>query len=137
MGGSGGGYITMGTCRHLAEANERIVKFQGLFAPFVGNSYCRGEPDTFFHPHELQARSMMNNFSKCLAKGAELDPLDVNVFPGLISDQVCRKMPPTFIMTFEFDSCRKSAEEAAVLFRKNKRLIGFGCIKGTHHMSCL
>ena len=119
----------------LAEQNETFVKFLGLFSPVIGNVYIRGEPDSFFSEGELATRGMMNNFTKALAKDYETCKDDVDVFSNLMSDEVNKKMPRTLIMTYEFDTCRKGAEEGAVLYRRNGRLIDFGCIKGTHHCS--
>ncbi len=55
---------------------------------------------------------------------------DVRVFPNLIPDEVIKFMPVAIIITTEFDPCRKHAEEAAELYRRNGRLYAYGCIKG-------
>ena len=68
---------------------------------------------------------------RCLAPDLEIATKDMRVFPNLIPDDIVKVMPPAFIMTAEFDICKKHAEDAAELYRKNGRLIGYGCIKGT------
>ena len=44
-------------------------------------------------------------------------------------------MTPAVILTTEFDYNRKIAEEVAIKFLSNKKLLEFGCIAGTFHNS--
>jgi hypothetical protein len=58
---------------------------------------------------------------------------DMWVFPNLITDELCKKAPPAFFMTSEFDSCKKAAYEGAEVFRRNDNLLAVGTIPGATH----
>merc|ERR1712025_71634 len=79
-------------------------------------------------------REGVRSMAKCLAPG-NFDEAIYNpwVFPALISDDLCRKCPPAFILTCEFDIELRGSKETATVYRRNRNLIGIGIVKGSDH----
>ena len=50
-----------------------------------------------------------------------------------MGDTLAQKVPPTIIISTEFDFCLSSAYEAADLYERNGRLIEFGILQGLTH----
>ena len=133
IGYNAGAYIAAGCAWQFAlKEFTSQLKCQIQVCPLVGNAYCRDEEDEFFEEHELRQKDIQNHYMRCLAPDLEVVTKDMRVFPNLIPDDMVKVMPAAFIMTAEFDICKKHAEDAAELYRKNGRLIGYGCVKGTH-----
>ena len=57
------------------------------------------------------------------------------IFPNESADSMIQNMSPAILLTTEFDYYRKAAEEVAVKFLDNKKLLEYGCIGGTFHNS--
>jgi len=55
------------------------------------------------------------------------------VFPNKASAEQVKKMPKAIVLTTEFDSLRKPAEEAAELYKEHGKLLELGVLKGCHH----
>lgn len=97
-------------------------------------------PDSHYEDWELKvsSRATMLGIFDCLASVPTEQALDdMWIFPNLITDDLCRKAPPAFFLSTEFDSCRRAAEQGAEVYRKNNNLLAFGLIGGAIHCSYL
>jgi len=44
-----------------------------------------------------------------------------------------RKAPPAIILTTEFDMFKRGSENAGKIYKKNGKLLEYGCMKGSMH----
>jgi len=137
--GESGGSKTATLCAmNFAEQNEgHMLKFFGAFASVTGNQYLKAEIDSpdCLHPHEKRMLKFQADIARCFAPDADAELTNPWVYPNLMSDHLCSKMPPAVIYTSEFDSARSSSEEAAEMYRRNGKLLAFGCLGGHNHVT--
>ena len=100
MGESGGAWVVGGTSILLAERDEsHLVKFQALLIPQVGNMYVLDNADDSFKQHELPHRMGLRQLMMLTVDDFEACKTDPYIFPNLITDEFCKKMPNTIVWT--------------------------------------
>lgn len=73
-----------------------------------------------------------NNY-KALASDWDNQQNDDQLFPGLVSDELLAKMPPTAIFTSELDFLLRDCVNFAERLNKHGKLIGISNMPGTTH----
>ena len=59
---------------------------------------------------------------------------DTYLYPNLMSNEVCAKLPRTIVMTTEFDCYRRSSANIAEKIHQNGKLVDFVCHPGLNHV---
>lgn len=109
MGSSGGGWITLGACILMGRQNQKLVKTAFLLCPMIddsmGTAGDKEEWEEFNTPHAyMEWQILASDFKKQKEDG------DLMLFPGKISVEECKTLPPTVVMTSEFDFIRRDAK---------------------------
>jgi len=139
MGGvSGGGWITAGAANLLAKSNE-LGPIKALFigAAMLSDETSRIDESELTDSDKNWDRQHLQNISiwKLLAgdyvrQRAENDD---QLYPGLMSDEQLKKMPPIVCWTSEFDHFRKDTVKFAERARAVGRLAGLSVCPGVGH----
>ena len=137
IGESGGGYIVAGVSIKLAEADEgHLIRFGAQLVPMVSNTIFT-TPESEMDAMNKMIKALQTEIYQELCPDYEgLEASNFNdkwMFPTCIDDELCKKCPPAVILTAEFDSCLKGAQETAAIYRRNKNLILYGSQRGAHH----
>ena len=107
----------------------------------TGDTFAGGEPDEeyFLSKNEKSQIDIGESIALMLSRDETLEGAkkDRYVFPNNMGDQFAKKVPPTLIYISEFSWYLRPAQEAADLYRRNKRLLDFcvlpGCFHNSHH----
>ena len=137
-GESGGAYHVVGVCMQLAKINEaHLIKLAIVDIPMISDFYVRTPPIKDFRKTELSYKDSHTMEQKLLATDWEkqVKERDPDLFPGLMSDELLQKVPPTIVMSREFCFLRRGAEEYADRLKAKGKLLEYYIMPGTHHYS--
>ena len=135
IGESGGAYHVLGVCMQLAKLGEGgKIKLAIIDIPMIGDHWIR-TPEEGYNEVEIAQKPLHLTILKLLATNWEhqLESSDPDIFPGAMSDEFLEKVPPTIVMTREFDYLRRDAEEYAARLKAKGKLLEFYILPGTHH----
>ena len=133
-GDSGGGYICFGASVMLAQNDEtNLVKLAMPGIPMTSDYFF--SDDAAMTKEEREAAPGMRKTWKMIAADFETQKSDPLLFPGIASDELLEKFPPTIIVEGEFDAFITEATRMAHRLRTAGRLLEFIVIPGVKHGS--
>ena len=131
VGESGGAFVAVGAAMLLAKKGEAqgLVRLLVAVQPQTSDMFhrCSSAELSEMSPHlrlELQKLFMDDHESK-IAKDVAAQANDPLLFPNLMAEATAAKMPPTVVMTSEFDFFRLAAEELARKLHRHGRLLDY------------
>merc|ERR1712198_8016 len=132
-GESGGGYITFGTMVMLAQNDEsHLVSAAFPIIPMISD-YGWSDTDAMTVEERACVKLGIKLMWKYIAKDLDVQWSDPLLFPSKASDELIKKMPPTVIISAEFDIFLTETERMARRMRQNGRLLELISIPGITH----
>jgi acetyl esterase/lipase len=84
-----------------------------------------------------ETEQVANNFQpfidECRAENLETQRHDPYLYPICMGQKIAQKMPPTAILTTEFDHYLRDAKDLGRLLHRVNRLVDFTILPGVHH----
>lgn len=130
---SGGGWIAFGAGNILAKAGEsHLVKAQFIHSGMLTDATA-DVPKDQLKPYENPAAFCNTSVYKLLATDIDNQKNDTDLYPGKISDEFMKKVPPFAIWTSEFDFYRRDNIELARRGKACGKLLDISDMPGVVH----